>query len=115
MSAEIVPGTLEMLVLKTLARGPEHGYGIARGIEEASGGGILVEEGSLYPALHRMEGRGWIAASWGKSDNSRRAKFYRITRKGSRRLLAEVREWKRASDAIRRVLGPGLAPAGGGA
>jgi PadR family transcriptional regulator PadR len=109
--ADIVPGTLEMLVLKTLAAGPEHGFGIARRIGEASGGGILVEEGSLYPALYRMEARGWIAADWGESENNRRAKFYRLRPKGSRRLAVEVREWERASEAIRRVLSPGASAA----
>lgn len=113
--ADIVPGTLEMLVLKTLARGPEHGFGIARSIGEASGGGILVEEGSLYPALHRMEARGWIAAGWGESENRRRAKFYRLRPKGERRLKAEVREWERAAEAIRRVLAPQASAATGGA
>jgi len=114
MANEIVPGTLEMLILKVLARGPDHGYGIVRRIELASGGGILVEEGSLYPALHRMDDRGWIAASWGTSDNSRRAKYYRITAKGSRRLESEVRQWKRAAEAIGRVLGPAASPAAAG-
>src|SRR5690349_507589 len=113
--ADIVPGTLEMLVLRTLAHGPEHGFGIARRIGEASGGGILVEEGSLYPALHRMEARGWIAAGWGESENRRRARFYRLLPDGSKRLRAEVKEWERASEAIRRVLHPKACPAPGGA
>ena len=104
--ADIVPGTLEMLVLKTLARGQEHGFGIARRIGEASGGGILVEEGSLYPALYRMEARGWIASGWGESENRRRAKYYRLRPKGANRLRVEVKEWERAAEAIRRVLGP---------
>ena len=109
--ADIVPGTLEMLVLKTLARGPEHGFGIARRIGEASGGGILVEEGSLYPALYRMEARGWIASEWGESENRRRAKFYRLLSKGAKRLQSEVKEWERATEAIRRVLSPELSGA----
>jgi len=113
--ADIVPGTLEMLVLKTLAAGPEHGFGIARRIGEASGGGILVEEGSLYPALYRMEARGWIAADWGESENRRKAKFYRLRPKGSKRLTVEVKEWERASEAIRRVLAPRVSAATGGA
>jgi transcriptional regulator len=103
---DLLYGTLEALVLKTLSLGPRHGYGIARWIEEHTHDEISVEEGSLYPALYRMEGRGWIAAEWGTSELGRRAKFYRITTTGRAHLRAETAKWARFSVAVSRVLLP---------
>jgi PadR family transcriptional regulator PadR len=97
-------GTLDMLVLKVLAPGAEHGYGIAVRLHQLSDDVLQVEEGSLYPALYRMEQRGWIASSWGVSDNNRRARFYRLTRAGRRQLDAETQSWRRLSGAVARVL-----------
>lgn len=99
-------GTLDALILKTLSRGVRHGYGIARWIEEATSEAVTVEEGSLYPALYRMERRGWIEAEWGMSELGRRAKFYRITPKGRRRLDAETEQWSRFAAAVSSVLLP---------
>jgi transcriptional regulator len=101
---EIVPGTLEMLILKALTIGPLHGYAVARRLETASEGVLRVEEGSLYPALHRMERRGWIAAEWGQSELNRRAKYYSLTREGRRELAARGKRWQRMAGAIARVL-----------
>ena len=101
---ELLPGTLDMLVLKTLAIGPQHGYGIARRIEQVSREVLQVEEGSLYPALHRMEKKGWLRAEWGLSESNRKAKFYRLTRPGRRRLAAQTESWERVSAAIGHVM-----------
>lgn len=101
---ELLPGTLDMLVLKTLAIGPQHGYGIARRIEQVSRDVLQVEEGSLYPALHRMEKKGWLRAEWGLSESNRKAKFYRLTGPGRRRLVAETKSWERVSAAIGEVM-----------
>jgi len=97
-------GTLDMLVLKTLDAGPQHGYGIAARLHDLSADVLQVEEGSLYPALYRMEQRGWIASSWGVSENNRRARFYRLTRAGRKQLDAETESWRRLSGAVMRVL-----------
>ena len=102
----LLHGTLDALVLRTLQEGPRHGYGIARWLETATGETIQIEEGSLYPALYRMEKQGLIAAEWGRSELDRRAKFYRLTEKGARRLDAETREWKQFSAAVSTVLLP---------
>src|SRR5262245_64637917 len=102
--AELLQGTLDLLVLKTLTDGALHGYDVARRIEQRSGDVLVVEEGSLYPALYRMEEKGWISAEWGKSDNNRRAKFYVLTRSGRKQLAEETRDWERVSRAIRLVL-----------
>lgn len=99
----LLHGTLDALVLKTLTRGPRHGYAIARFIEETTGEAVLVEEGSLYPALYRMEGRGWVEAEWGTSELGRRAKLYRLTDKGRRQLAAEMATWKRFSAGVTKV------------
>ena len=104
--AELLQGTLDLLILKTLSEGPLHGYDIARWIRERSSDVLVVEEGSLYPALYRMEEKGWIAAEWGKSDNNRRAKFYGLTRPGRKQLAEETRVWERVSKAIHLVLRP---------
>jgi PadR family transcriptional regulator, regulatory protein PadR len=100
----LLHGTLDVLVLKTVARGPLHGYGIAKWIEEATGGAVIVEEGSLYPALYRMERREWIEAEWGTSDLGRRAKFYRITADGRRRLYEETQHWARFAAGVSKML-----------
>ena len=101
---ELLPGTLDLLVLKVLSAGKEHGYGIARRIQSASGDVLRVEEGSLYPALHRLERKGWIRAEWGQSEAKRRAKFYALTRSGRRRLASETASWEALSQAVGRVL-----------
>jgi transcriptional regulator len=93
-----------MLVLKTLAIGPQHGYGIAQHLQQLSDDVLQVEEGSLYPALYRMEQRGWIASTWGTSDNNRRARFYEITSAGRRRLRTETASWRRLTGAVARIL-----------
>ena len=99
-------GTLDALILKTLSWGPRHGYGIARWLEEATEETVAIEEGSLYPALYRLERRGLIDAEWGTSELGRRAKFYRITPKGRRQLTAETEVWAKFSAAISKVLLP---------
>ena len=101
---EMLHGTLEVLILRTLADGPRHGYGIARWLEDATSRDVAVEEGSLYPALYRMEGRGWIAAEWGRSELGRKAKFYRLTGKGRKRLAADTAQWAKFSGAVSKVL-----------
>jgi transcriptional regulator len=101
---ELVQGTLDMLVLKTLARGPMHGWGIAQSIQQISEDVLRVEEGSLYPALHRMELDGWIDSEWGQSENNRRAKFYRLTARGRRALQQEAGHWRDLVRAISRVM-----------
>lgn len=101
---ELLHGTLETLILKTVARGPRHGYAIARWLEERTGDVLEVEDGSLYPALYRMEQRGWLQADWGTSELGRKAKFYRITPAGRKRLAASTEEWARFSAAISKVL-----------
>jgi transcriptional regulator len=97
-------GTLDMLVLKVLDAGPQHGYGIAVRLQQLSADVLRVEEGSLYPALYRLEQRGYIASSWGVSANNRRARFYRLTRAGRRQLAAETASWLRLTGAVGRVL-----------
>ena len=105
-------GTIELLVLKSLSWAPSHGFGIARWIELVSGDDLRVEEGSLYPALHRLEAEGWIAAEWGVSQNGRRAKFYELTPLGRRMLRAEETRWTRFVETMERVLAatPSSAP-----
>jgi PadR family transcriptional regulator len=103
-NADQIHGTLDMLVLKTLAIGPQHGYGIAQHLQQLSDDVLQVEEGSLYPALYRMEQRGWIASTWGTSDNNRRARFYEITSAGRRRLRTETASWRRLTGAVARIL-----------
>jgi len=101
---ELLHGTLETLVLKTLTGGRLHGYGIARAIEEATENVVEIEEGSLYPALYRMERKGLLEAEWGTSELGRRAKFYKLTPKGRRQLTAQTAEWTRFAAAVSRVL-----------
>jgi len=102
--SELLPGTLDMLILKTLARGPEHGYGIAQRLRQISEDVLQVEEGSLYPALQRLQLQGWIVSEWGQSENNRRARFYRLTPSGRKQLAREVSGFERAMQAIVRVL-----------
>ena len=102
--AELLRGTLDMLVLQTLRLGPAHGYTIARVIEQRSDAVLQVEQGSLYPALHRLIKRGWIAAEDGTSENNRCAKFYRLTPKGKKQLTVETSKWDRLAGAIARIL-----------
>ncbi len=102
--AELLQGTLDLLILKTLAARPLHGYDVARRIQQRSDDVLVVEEGSLYPCLYRMEGKGWIAAEWGKSENNRRAKFYSLTRTGRKQLEEETAIWERVCRAITLVL-----------
>jgi transcriptional regulator len=97
-------GTLELLILKTLARDPMHGYGIAQRIHAAADDLLKIEDGSLYPALYRMEERGWITSEWDVSENNRRAKFYKLTRAGRKQLEAESANWERVSKAITRIM-----------
>ena len=108
---DLLQGTLDMLILKTLTLGPMHGYAIVRRIQQVTDDVLRVEEGSLYPALHRMARRGWIEAEWGVSENNRRAKFYHLTRAGRRQLQKEVSIWERLSEATTKVLQ--LTPEGG--
>src|SRR5262245_22595477 len=100
----LLHGTLDALILKTLAPGPRHGYAIARFIEDVTGNDVLVEEGSLYPALYRMERRGWVDAEWGTSELGRRAKLYRLTAAGRVQLDAEMATWPRFSAGVSKVL-----------
>lgn len=102
---DILQGTLGLLVLKTLARGPKHGYAITRHIEQISQDLLRVEEGSLYPALHRMEQEGWIASEWGMTDTNRRARIYSLTAAGMRQLEAEQQNWQRLTQGVGFVLG----------
>ena len=101
---ELLQGTLDLLILKTLLAGPMHGYSIAQRIQQRSQEVLVVEEGSLYPCLYRMEDKGWISSHWGKSDNNRRAKFYSLTRAGRRQLEEETAIWERVHRAITLVL-----------
>ena len=101
---DALQGTLDLLVLKTLSRGPQHGYGIAAHVQAVSGDILRVEEGSLYPALHRMEQAGWIAAEWQITANNRRARLYRLTRAGQKRLSDEQEKWDRLTEGVAKVL-----------
>ena len=103
-SGDLLQGTLEMLVLKALARGPLHGYGVAEWIHQTSQQLLKVEEGALYPALHRLELRRLLEAEWGASENNRRAKFYRLTAEGKKKLSAETQRWARLSAAVAFVM-----------
>ncbi len=102
----MLQGTLDLLVLRTLVLGPAHGHTIAHTIERDSGDVLSVEHGSLYPALHRLEDRGWIASFWGTSDNNRRARYYRLTPTGKKHIVAQTTRWDQVVDAIGRILHP---------
>lgn len=102
---DLLQGTLDLLILKTLAPGPMHGWGISQRIQQLSQDVLQVPQGSLYPALHRLEYRGWIKAKWGASENNRRAKYYELTRAGRKRLELETSNWERLATAVAQVLG----------
>jgi len=106
---QLLQGTLDLLVLRTLVFGPEHGHGIATSIQRTSDDELLVDHGSLYPSLQRLERGGLISSEWGTSDNNRRARYYKLTRAGRNRLAAETRKWERMVRVISRVLDPGRA------
>lgn len=103
---QLLQGTLDLLILRTLVFGPQHGQGIARTIQETAEDALLVEHGALYPALQRLEDKGWISAKWGSSTNNRRARFYSLTKTGRRQLATETTRWRRLAAAIGRILGP---------
>jgi transcriptional regulator len=102
--ADLLQGTLDLLILKVVALGPVHGYGISQRIRQVSQDVLQVQQGSLYPALHRLEKRGWIASDWGESDNGRQAKFYRLSPKGKKQLAEEEETWNRLSKAVGLIL-----------
>jgi PadR family transcriptional regulator len=102
--SDLLQGTLDLLILRTLAAGPKHGWGISLSIQEVSRDVLQVNQGSLYPALHRLEQQGLIEAEWGSSDNNRQAKFYQLTRAGRKQLTEETRNWERLSEAVGRIL-----------
>ena len=102
--SDLLQGTLDLLILRTLAAGPKHGWGISLNIQQVSQDVLQVNQGSLYPALHRLEQQGLIESHWGSSENNRQAKFYQLTRAGKKQLAEETRNWERVSEAVRRVL-----------
>ncbi|HET7698246.1 MAG TPA: PadR family transcriptional regulator [Vicinamibacterales bacterium] len=106
----LMQGTLDVLILRTLIFGPQHGQGIARAIQETSQDELLVDHGALYPALQRLEAQGWIGAKWGTSSNNRRARFYTLTKAGRAQLTRESNRWRRLAAAMARVLGPETEP-----
>jgi len=101
----LLQGTLDLLILRTLIFGPQHGQGIARNIQQTSEDELLVEHGALYPALQRLESKGWIAAEWGTSENNRKARFYTLTKAGRKQLAKETAKWRRLAAAIGRIVG----------
>ena len=103
-SLDLLQGTLDLLILKTLALGPMHGWGIAQRIQQTSGDVLRVNQGSLYPALQRLETSGWVEATWGASENNRQAKFYQLTKAGLKQLRAEQATWERMTGAVARIL-----------
>lgn len=102
---ELLQGTLDMLILKAVSLGPLHGYGVLLRIQQISKDRLEIQQGSLYPALYRLEHQGWIASEWGESENNRKARFYHLTPAGKRRLQAETEKWRRMSDVIAGILG----------
>jgi PadR family transcriptional regulator PadR len=101
----LLQGTLDLLILRTLLFGPQHGHGITVAIQQQSDNTLLVDHGSLYPALQRLEAKGWITAAWGTSENNRKARFYTLTKTGRKQLAAETDQWRRLAGAIGRILG----------
>jgi len=101
---ELLQGTLDMLILKAVSLGPLHGYGVLLRIQQISGGRLEIQQGSLYPALYRLEDQGWIASAWGESENKRKAKYYRLTAEGKRRLQSEQQKWNRMAEVIAGIL-----------
>ncbi len=106
-NVDVLQGTLDLLILKALSLEPMHGWGVAQRIQQVSEDALQVNQGSLYPGLHRLEQRGWIASEWGTSENNRRAKYYRLTKTGERELGREVTAWRRFSRGVELVLGLG--------
>lgn len=106
LEADMLQGTLDLLILQTLVLGPAHGHTIAHVIEHRSEDVLQIEHGSLYPALHRLENRGWIASEWGTSENNRKARFYRLTRAGRKQLSQQTSRWEQLARAVNRVLRP---------
>ena len=102
--SDLLQGTLDMLILKIVALGPVHGYGISRRIRQISKDVLQVQQGSLYPALHRLEGRGWLDATWGESENGRQAKFYKLSAKGRKQLAEEESSWERLAAAVSLIM-----------
>lgn len=102
--SDLLQGTLDMLILKIVALGPVHGYGISQRIRQISKDVLQVQQGSLYPALHRLQKRGWLEADWGESDNARQAKFYKLSSRGRKQLAAEESNWQRLSEAVGLIL-----------
>jgi transcriptional regulator len=102
--SDLLQGTLDMLILKIIALGPVHGYGISLRIRQISKEVLQVQQGSLYPALHRLEKRGWLTAEWGESENGRQAKFYKLSTKGRKQLQAEESNWKRLAQAVTQIM-----------
>src|ERR1700758_4933361 len=102
--SDLLQGTLDMLILKIVALGPVHGYGISQRIRQISREVLQVQQGSLYPALHRLEKRGWLERDWGESDNGRQAKFYRLSKKGRKQLASEESSWNRLADAVAQIM-----------
>ena len=105
--ADLLQGTLDLLILKTLALGPHHGWGVSQRIQQMSKEVLTVNQGSLYPALHRLEQRGWIVAEWGTSENNRKAKFYSLSKRGLAQLQAEEAQWRKFSEAVEWILETG--------
>lgn len=103
-TADLLQGTLDLLILRTLTAGPLHGWGISQRIQQVSGEVLQVNQGSLYPALHRLEQRGWLKGEWGTSENNRRAKFYGLTAEGRAQLHSETENWRRFAGAVNRIL-----------
>jgi PadR family transcriptional regulator PadR len=103
-AVEVLKGTLDVLILKSLSWGPAHGYAVSRWIREVTDDALSIEEGALYPGLHRLEQRGWVSAEWGLSENNRRARYYRLTPQGRQQLRREVTSWDRFSKAVSKVL-----------
>lgn len=103
---DLLRGTLEMLILRTLEEGPKHGYGITERLQQVSEKVLTVDEGSLYPALYRMQRRGWLTSKWGRSENNRKARFYSLTRKGRKQLEKATESWTRFSEAVARAMKP---------
>ncbi len=111
-SENLLRGTLELVILRSLTWGPLHGYTITEWIEQATGGELLIEEGTLYPALHRLEKKGLLEAEWGLSDKNRRAKFYQLTAAGRQQLRTETHAWRTYAEAVARALGTSSSPTG---
>ena len=110
-SVEVLKGTLDLMILRGLSWGPAHGYAVSRWIKQVTEDVLQIEEGALYPALHRLERREWVSAEWGQSENNRRAKYYRLTRKGRARLRFETSSWARFTDALGKILTTTQSPA----